>query len=1184
MKPTPRSHWPFSLCLLASGMTAAPLHAQTGMEPLPNENQANDARADKALANESQAVAPQEWLLQQLRLGEARHNDVLVKQALERLQIIAPNDPRVLQAQVRKAVREGDLEEAQRLVDRLAEEAPNSDAYRMARLNLALTDPEQRSALSKARLLATTGQAEQAKSIYDDVLAEGLPTLPLALEYWQVVAQLPDGTPRAINELQALDNRYPQSPELRFALARLLFSVDRNEEAFTRLEQLADNPYSRKDAARQWRDALREMEASEESVAAWQRFLNVFGDTDYAEEAQQTLTDHRDLLADPNYQARLRGLARNETEGGDAGEADIQRALAAYPEDIELLDALGTIRLRQGRHEDALALFRRGQQLDDSPYASDKWNNLIATATYWQQIERGDEALANGDDQSAEQAFELARQQIPKANEAWLGLGDVARYRNERDNAERAYRQALRLEPGYTTALERLAALYAEQSPRAGLDFIESLPPSQQAALEGTRRRLQIAVLRAEGEELIAQSRWSEASGRFAQARKLDPSDVWVTYALANALAAQRRQTDADQAFRELFSHLETPEERAQGRYAQALYLSSDDRDILALDALDRIPEDQRDDSVLGLQTRLERSQLLEHAEQRRAQGNEAGAIAMLQGAPTHVDVTLRLGDWALERNDYATAQGYYQRALQLDTDDTAARLGLIDTALARGDRSVARRQLETLDPAPEDLNARRRQINAWAALGETRRAQSMMDELLADETASQDALTLRDAGRLAEAQGQSSQALQRYRQAMVAAELGDQESLADDAAFTRQTRPRPGDDWLVSSLRSSAAEVYQSQNTRVRYGHQREDESGTAGVSELTTDVDMLEVDTPLAGGRGLLRIDRVRLDAGRLDAEADGFNRDTFGTCAEAGCNDDFNQQQTGVSVGIGWYNETWRVDIGTTPMGFEVTDVVGGIQYNGDAGPLWFDATMSRRALDDSLLAYAGVEDPRTGITWGGVRATGASLGLGYDQGGPWGVWSKFGAHHLDGENVEDNTRLQAMGGVYRKLINRPDERLSVGVSAMFMHYDKELGGYSLGQGGYYSPQRYASLALPVTYARRTEEWSWEVGASVSHSWTDSDDSQRYPLGGSEVASLSDANALRTGGSGGDVGYGLSGQVERRLGNHWAASVGFALQEAEDYSPNMFNLTLRYNFAAWQGELDIPPSALSPYSEFD
>ncbi|VTR49772.1 Cellulose synthase operon protein C precursor [Serratia fonticola] len=47
-------------------------------------------------------------------------------------------------------------------------------------------------------------------------------------------------------------------------------------------------------------------------------------------------------------------------------------------------------------------------------------------------------------------------------------------------------------------------------------------------------------------------------------------------------------------------------------------------------------------------------------------------------------------------------------------------------------------------------------------------------------------------------------------------------------------------------------------------------------------------------------------------------------------------------------------------------------------------------------------------------------------------------------------------------------------------MLWHYQKDLSGYSLGQGGYYSPQQYVSLAVPVNYRQRTENWSWEVGA--------------------------------------------------------------------------------------------------------
>ncbi len=40
-------------------------------------------------------------------------------------------------------------------------------------------------------------------------------------------------------------------------------------------------------------------------------------------------------------------------------------------------------------------------------------------------------------------------------------------------------------------------------------------------------------------------------------------------------------------------------------------------------------------------------------------------------------------------------------------------------------------------------------------------------------------------------------------------------------------------------------------------------------------------------------------------------------------------------------------------------------------------------------------------------------------------------------------------------------------------MIWHYDKDLSGYTLGRGGYYSPQEYLSFSVPVIWRQRTEK---------------------------------------------------------------------------------------------------------------
>jgi len=53
----------------------------------------------------AEPVAPEEWLLEQVRIGEASHRDDLVRQSLYRLELMAPQNPQVLSARMRLALR-----------------------------------------------------------------------------------------------------------------------------------------------------------------------------------------------------------------------------------------------------------------------------------------------------------------------------------------------------------------------------------------------------------------------------------------------------------------------------------------------------------------------------------------------------------------------------------------------------------------------------------------------------------------------------------------------------------------------------------------------------------------------------------------------------------------------------------------------------------------------------------------------------------------------------------------------------------------------------------------------------------------------------------------------------------------------------------------------------------------------
>ncbi|MBO1503714.1 cellulose biosynthesis protein BcsC [Serratia proteamaculans] len=1135
-------------------------------------------------AQGAETVAPEQWLLEQVRVGEASNKDELVRQSLYRLELMDPNNPDVISARMRLALRQGNQALAQQQLDKLKKIAPQSSAYRQAEMNMLLTQPETRQKLQQARLMATAGRLPEAKAQYDSLFHGDPPTLELAVEYWRLVARLPGQEAAALKQLQTLDQQYSGNVPLRMSLARMLFSQDRDAQAYDLLQKVAADPAGRGDAADLWLEKVKAMPVSPQSVAALNRFLGVFDTGDQAVSARQELARQQALLSDPVYLARVRGLAQVDKGGSRAAIPELKKALAASPNDAEVLGALGQAYSRAGNRPQALSLFRQALQADKSGYGSSKWQSLIKSNSYWLAVDEGDKALKAGNLPLAQQKYQQARQFDSTDSSAVIGLGDVAVARKDDAAAERFYQQALRLDPGSGSAVRGLVNIYQRQSPEKALAYLNSLPRSQQNKLRSTLEGLQLDMLKQQADQLVQQQQWHQAAEKYRRAQQMDPDDVWLTYHYAQTLrqAGQPQQADA------LFKRLAQKQRgNPQLSYAYALYLSGSDRDRQALAELNSLPAAQWNDNMRELAQRLKMQATLEHAEQLRAAGDEPGAVAYLRRQPADTRIDLQLADWALARGDYDAALADYQRVRTREPNNPDARLGEIEAYVAQGRLSEARQGLQTKasEPTPSG-NSERREANAWYAVGEPQKATDIFTRLKTaaqSEPASQSkALIYRDAARLERDQLQPALAQQDYKQAMVASGIAPSVP-QDNDSYTYLTRNNPGDDWLKRGIRSDAADLYRQQDVNVTLDHDYWGSSGTGGISDYKAHDTMLQVDMPLYDGRAFFRSDTVQLDAGSFSTDSSGKYYETFGTCNTQGCSGDEHQKTTGTSVAVGWQNDRWSGDIGTTPMGFEVVDWVGGLAYSNDWNHIGWTLAASRRPVSSSLLAFGGTRDPNTGTTWGGVRATGVSLSGSYDRGEAHGVWADLSAHQLTGKNVEDNQRERFMAGYYYKLINEDNRRVTVGLNTMLWHYQKDLSGYSLGQGGYYSPQQYMSLAVPVNYRQRTENWSWELGGSVSLSHSKTNSQQRYPLQGLIPDSLPDKFAVEDGSSSSGVGYTLRAIVERRLSSHWTLGAGLDIQQAKDYTPSHALIYLRYSMAGWQGDLDLPPQPLMPYADF-
>jgi cytochrome c-type biogenesis protein CcmH/NrfG len=835
-------------------------------------------------------------------------------------------------------------------------------------------------------------------------------------------------------------------------------------------------------------------------------------------------------------------------------------------------------------HLDAIYSYLQDHKVDTNDNFKDTWLNGLEHTLSRVHTSQGDMAFKANHLGLALNEYQQALRLNQKNYFALVGMGDIALKNKKSINAEQIYKQAVLINPDQEEAIYALLSLYKGQSLPKALLYLDSLPEEHKLKFLGARHELESAIYQQQAEHFSTLNQWTKAVKKYRQAQKIDPDNVWLIYHYALAL----NHLGANQKANQLFLKLAAKQKNnPKVTYVYALFLSSSDKRELALAKLHTLPRALWSNDMLELSQRLTTELQILHAQKLRDQGDKKGAIAYLLEQKQNIPIKITLADWAFNDQDYPTALTDYQGIATLEPFNADAYLGMIETLIALGDKNKA---LSMLFNTPsqkmvlsEDMQ--RRMANAWFAVGESQKAVLIFNRLkkaFAQAAPSEsNALIFRDAARVETALRQPILANEDYKQAMVHSRITSVLPKTNDA-YTYLTRNRSEDDWLKHSIRSDAGLLYQQEETLITLDEDYWRLKGTPGTSDLRAGDTIAQADWALYNGRAFLRADDVTLGAGTFST-INGLYFSNFGTCAINGCSTQMLQHARGVSWDGGWQGAVWGMDLGQTPVGFPVSNWVGGINYSGELNHIGWTITASRRPMTNSLLSFAGAVDPNTGITWGGLVATGLTLSFSYDRGEANGFWANLVGSELTGKNTASNERMLLMEGYYYKLINEDNRRLTVGLTNMVWHYNKDQSGYTLGQGGYYSPKRYLSFTLPVNYRQRTNNWSYELGGTVTWSRATTSNSLVYPLPNLVPNLAPGDNTLQTGGTSSGYGYSILALVERRLSSHFIIGGLVNMQQSTDYTPSRVSVFLRYSVEGWQGDMDMPIVPLIPYSSF-
>jgi tetratricopeptide (TPR) repeat protein len=1019
----------------------------------------------------------------------------------------------------------------------------------------------------------------------------------------------------AEQELQARLTDQPRDFDALGGMGVLRQQQNRLPEAENYLVQATQLP-----GGGQWRTALEDV-----------RYWILLGAADTAQRAGR-YSEARDsvdkaIAKNPQNPAGPTALAGLQARMGqlDAAEAGYRKVLAKTPDYADALSGLINVLSQANKSDEALRLIDSLPAAEQARLAPSVHIRALRATQVAKIAER------RGDLPAAQKAYKEALADDPKNPWTRFGLARVYLRSGQAQTARDLIDEQLKQQPDSSDALYASTLLSAElgewtKAQRA----LAKIPPAQRSPdMNEMDLDIRLHVQTEQAVEMARRGQRQEAWALLENASPLTRNKPERVAVLASAYAEAGNPQQAVNLMRDLLDQETAPDANLKLLYAGVLLKA--DQDTEASDILRDLQGQAMDDSATKRYADLVYLYRVKQADQLREKNDLVAAYDMLSPAlaqrPNDAQGVTSLARMYAASGNLEKAQQLYAPLLKGDPSNARLYLGLADIGIQGRDYGLAEKSVKkalALEPGePQTLTHSAR---IYRSMGKTGEASKLLRKALEIESSQQVASNPAPAANAAPKPfnpfvglpGQRKQATALTTASLIPppvstspSERSRGKTRASDEQVPLLASNYPagskgmalGEDIYAPESRTSSYqspaqkvlnEIAADRSGYVNQGFTVRNNNSEKGLGKLTDIETPFELGLPLGEDSAsmALRITPVWLSSGSISADTS--NR--FGTSA---LNSDgtlrpsnqrtFSDRQTDTGVGFAVAykdkEQGLEADAGVSPVGFTYSTPIGGVKLNrpfeGDTDYRW-GINVSRRSVTDSLTSFAGSRDPRTGVKWGGVTANGARGELSYDD-QEMGVYGYASAHKLLGHNVESNNRAELGSGIYWYLRNAEDSTLTLGVSGSALSYSENQGYYTYGHGGYFSPQKFFAIGVPISWAQRTDRFSYRLKSSVGVQYIGQDSVEAFPDDNvlqdrAGNASLGEyKGSSKTG-----IGYSFNAAGEFKVRPNFFLGASLGVDNASDYTQYVGGLYLRYTFEDMTGPMNLPVSPFgSPYS---
>lgn len=909
------------------------------------------------------------------------------------------------------------------------------------------------------------------------------------------------------------------------------------------------------------------------------------------------------LAVNPNDSDALGGLGVVRLREGRTADARalLERAITANPASAAQWQPALDGAIYGQELSDARAAIRRGALDEADTILRSAGRRQVEDRTDAETL-LGELALRRGDAAAAEQRFRAALARRPGFPPAQQGLNQALRAQGRLAEAPvrgprisdvgdapagtpgeagRLRAEAARTtDPGVAAALLRQASQQAPDDPWLRLDLARALR-RQGNAQEGRNLVEELAGRSARRDDFYAAALLADEDGRTADAEawlgRIPPGSR--TPDMARLGQRLRNQGEVTRAVAQLASRgvgearialltLAARPDPTGATAAAVIRALGNANDRFGAAEAARIGEAANRGAGPGLRIALagallgagleaEAMALADTVESANPSPDQRRDIASLRAG-----IAVRSADRLNESNDQARGFEALRPVLEREPENPDARLALARLYQGARQPGEALRVAEAvLTRNPRNIDARSGAVDAAIALRDRARAEALLAE--GQQLHPRDSRLALMEARLARAFNQESRALRALElaQQQRRAELGQPTGIPVAGGSSLQNPfLRPGaaaplanvgaavvpSDRIARDIATEMAALERASATTYTIAAGARTRTGTSGLDRLTeiTAPQAVEFTPGGIGGRVVATVTGTSLQSGSLGGNP--LVQQRFGSSGAYGASQSPRGTAAGAAISLGYSRGDWlRADIGSSPFGFpNGTQVLGGLEIAPLIGEnLRVRVTGERRSVTDSLLSWAGQNDRFSGRSWGQVVRTGGR-GQIETTVGPATFYAGGGYAIYEGNHVARNTRTEAGVGFSYPVLTRPDGGVTVGTDLVYFAFDRNLRYFSLGHGGYYSPQSFYAFNVPVDYRGRSGDFSYRLGATAGYAVRRESSAPFFPLdpdlqGRAEARAARDPTALArypaqsqqsfVGNVRADVGYALTPQME-------------------------------------------------------